>query len=145
MRRFCFFMARLLPCQVLGLRYFYIFFTRFRSLFFLVLCWFAGLISRALFLQLKDLVEACGLEINCFDCRFEKYSFAFAVSLDTFRCLCLYDFEDRFWKDLTLDLFHLLFNLFFNHFLLIGKTLLILIHHEKEDDLNFQVKFECFL
>ncbi len=138
-------MGRQLPCLVLKPRYFYISFARFILIFCLVLYWFVGLILPVLFLQLKDLVEAYGLKLNCFNHRFKIYLFAFAVSLDTFICLCLYDFEDRFQMDQTPNLFHLSFNLFFNHFLLIGKSLLKSILHEIKDDLNFRERFSYFL
>lgn len=138
-------MGRQLPYLVLELHYFYISFTRFILLFCLVLYLFVGLILPVLFLQLKDLVEAYGLKPNCFNHRFKIYSFAFAVSLGTFKYLCLYDFEDRFQMDQTPNLFHLSFNLFLHHFLRIGKSLLKSILHEIEDDLNFQERFSYFL
>ena len=137
----CFFMGRQLLCWVLELRYFYTFFTGFILLFCLVLYWFVSLILLVLCLQV--LVEACA--VNCFNRRFEICSFIFVVFLDTFKCLCLYDFEDRFQMDSSLNLFHLFLNSFFNHFLLIAKILSKLILHEIEDDLNFQERLNYFL
>ena len=137
----CSFMGMWLPCWVLELRYFYIFFTGFILLFCLVLYWFVSLILLVQCLQVP--VEA--FAANCFNHLFEKCSFVFVVFLNTFKCLCLFDFEDRFLMDLSSNLFHLLLNSFFNHFLLIGKILLKSILHEIEDDLNFQQRLNCFL
>lgn len=139
----CFFMVRLLPCWVLGLRYFYTSFAGFILLFCLVLYQCVNLILLVLCLQLSVLVEAHA--VDCFDHQFEICSFVFVFSLDTFKCLCLYDFEDRFQMGQIPNLFHLLFNSFFDHFLLIMKMLLKSILHGIGDDLNFQVMLNCFL
>ena len=134
-------MGRLLPCLVRGSRCFCTFFTGFAILFFLVLCSFVGWIL--LVCYLLDLVGTSGVDL--FDPRFEICSFAFVVFLGTVKCLCLCDFEDRFFMGWTASLFHLLVSSFFKHFLLVGKILLKLILRGIEDDLNFQQMLNCFL